>query len=89
MWIFAASIALLLLAAAAVSYPLLRHRLEPYDLPDLPDDDFNERDALLEALSDLEESRLAGKLSAEDYAAQKERLQRRYIMVVESGESGA
>jgi hypothetical protein len=83
MWMFAAAVLLLLIAAGVISYPLLVHRLEPYDLPDLPDESFSERDALLEAMSDLEVSFRAGKLSEADYTAQKQRLQVRYIEVVE------
>jgi hypothetical protein len=85
MWMFVAAVVLLLLVAGVISYPLLLHRLEPYDLPELPDDSFSERDALLEALSDLEDSFHAGKVSEPDYAAQKQRLELRYIQVVEGG----
>lgn len=84
MWMFAAAVLVLLVAAGVISYPLLMQHLEPYDLPELPDESFSERDALLEALSDLEESYHAGKVSEGDYAAQKQRLELRYIEVVES-----
>jgi hypothetical protein len=83
MWMFVAAVLVLLVAAAAISYPLLMQRLEPYDLPELPDESFSERDALLEALSDLEDSFHAGKVSEGDYAVQKQRLELRYIEVVE------
>jgi hypothetical protein len=83
MWMFAAAVLVLLIVAGVISYPLLVHRLEPYARPDLPDETFSERDALLEGLSDLEESHRAGKVSQQDYEAQKQRLQLRYIQVVE------
>jgi hypothetical protein len=89
MWMFAVSVLVLLLAAGVISAPLILQRLEPYDLPDLPADAFSERDALLEAMSDLEDSFHAGKVSQDDYAAQKQRLQLRYIEVVEGGAPGA
>ena len=89
MWMFAVSVLVLLLAAAVISAPLILQHLEPYDLPDLPDESFSERDALLEAMSDLEDSFHAGKVSEGDYAAQKQRLQLRYIEVVEGGAPGA
>jgi hypothetical protein len=85
MWMFAIAVLLLLIAAAVISYPLFMRRLEPYALPDLPDETFSESDALLEALSDLEDSFRAGKVSEADYAAQKQRLELRYIEVVEGG----
>ena len=89
MWMFAIAVLLLLIAAAVISYPLLMRRLEPYTLPDLPDESFSESDALLEALSDLENSYRAGKVSQGDYAAQRQRLELRYIEVVEAGAPGA
>ena len=89
MWMFAVSVLVLLLAAGVISAPLILQRLEPYNRPDLPADAFSERDALLEALSDLEDSLRAGKVSQDDYAAQKQRLQLRYIEVVEGGAPGA
>ena len=83
MWMLVISVVLLLVAAVVVSLPLLRGTLEPYALEHAEDDDFSERDALLDALSDLEESYGVGKLSQADYDAQKQRLQLRYIEVVE------
>ena len=79
----------LLVAAAVISYPLLFHRLEPYALPELPDESFSERDALLEALSELKQALRAGKISPADYEAQRGRLERGYVELVEGeGEPG-
>lgn len=85
MWMFVFSAVLLLVAATVISVPLMARRIEPYDLPDLPDETFSERDALLEALSDLEASFRQGKLSEDDYTAQKHRLQLQYIEVMDGG----
>lgn len=74
---------LLVLAAAALSYPLFFQRLEQYLLPDLPSEEFSERDALLEALSELEYSHDAGKLSDRDYDDQRAALEARYVEVTE------
>ncbi|HKI99200.1 MAG TPA: hypothetical protein VKB51_12070 [bacterium] len=89
MWMLVAAVLLLLVLAGVIGYPLFMTRLEPYALPDLPDESFSERDALLEALSDLEESYHAGKVSETDYSAQKQRLELQYIEVTEGGASDA
>ena len=92
MWMFIVSIALLLAVALVISLPLLRGALVPYALeaePGQPEEDFSERDALLDALSDLEDSFGAGKLTRPDYEAQKERLQLRYVEVVDGRASSS
>ena len=83
MWMIVFAMVVLLVAAGVISIPLMARRIEPYDLPDLPDESFSERDALLEAMSDLEASYRQGKVSEDDYTAQKHRLQLQYIEVVE------
>jgi len=65
-----------------VVWPLIFDRLEPYQLAGMPDESFSERDSLLEALSELEQSFLSGKISETDYSSQKKVLQKRYIQVV-------
>lgn len=76
--------ALVLLAAlAVVTYPFFFEEVESYRLPGLPEDAFSERDALLEALNDLELAHGAGKLTQADYRTEKARLEIRYIEVVE------
>jgi hypothetical protein len=89
MWMLAIAALVLLLVAGVISYPLVMQALEPYALAELPDESFSERDALLEAMSDLEDSFRAGKVSQGDYDAQKQRLQLRYIEVVEGDAPGA
>jgi len=58
-------------------------RVEAYGRPELAADVFTESDALLDALTDLEDAHRAGKLSDADYAAQRERLEVQYIAAVE------
>jgi hypothetical protein len=89
MWMFAVAALLLLLVAGVISYPLLAQRLESYTLAVPDDEPYGERDALLEALGDLEDSFRAGKLSQPDFDQQRGRLERRYLDVVEGGEREA
>ncbi len=78
------AISLLLLAAAVmvISYPLIFHELEAYELPPSAAAEFSERDALLEALSELELSHRSGKLSETDYLTQKLQLEKQYLQAV-------
>ncbi len=76
--------ALVLLAAALViSYPLIFHALEPYRAAPPPDAAYSEPDALLEALGELEVSYGTGKISEQDYQAEKLRLEKRYLEVAD------
>ena len=75
-------------AIAAIGYPLAMQRLEPFSLEDSPREDFNERSALIEALSDLEQSFEMGKLSAEDYESQRSRLERDYVTHMQGDSKG-
>lgn len=70
---------LLLAAAVLLSLPLWVGPGQSYAPEQAPAPSHTERDALLEALSELELSYGAGKLSPEDYAHQKARLQREYL----------
>jgi len=74
--------AVLAVAALAVAWPLLFQALEPYSIPQAVSTPFSERDALLEALSELELEYQAGKLSETDYAAAKARYERDYVEVM-------
>lgn len=80
--------ALLLLAVGVVSYPLLFQPPEPYAAPGLPRAEFSERDALLDAIDDLEHAFYSGKLSPEDYQAQRAALEAQYAVVLEAAEAG-
>jgi hypothetical protein len=71
--------AVLLLAALVVAWPLLFQPLEPYAAPGAASTPFSERDALLEALSELEREYHAGKLSEDDFRAAKARYEREYV----------
>lgn len=82
---FAIGILLLIAAAGFITVPLLFHRAEPFTPADPKVADFQERDALLDAMSELELSYGGGKISEADYKRQKLSLQREYLSVV--GES--
>ncbi len=80
------TILMLLAAAGLLSLPLWAAPGQPYALQHSPAPAFTERDALLEALSELELAFGGGKLSPEDYERQKAGLQREYL--TQSGETG-
>ena len=64
-----------------ITYPLFFQPLRKYQLP-VPDaEEFSQRDALLAALSELEEDQLMGRISRADYQQQKLTLQRQYLAV--------
>lgn len=84
MLMLALTILLLCIAAAVLSAPLVLQRLEPYALRPPAHGGPSREDAraaeqLLDALSELEQSRLSGKLSDADYAAQRGRLEAEYL----------
>ena len=86
--IFISAALIMLSAALAAIYPLVTDPVQPFLEEDAPREaDFVERESLLEALTELEQEHLANKISKEDYAEQKTRLQQRYIEVVEAEES--
>lgn len=72
-----------------ITYPLFFQPLQKYQLPTPEVEEFSQRDALLAALSELEDDRLMGRLSREDYQQQKLVLQRQYLAVRAADEEGA
>lgn len=88
MLLLLAAAALLLLTVGVVSYPLLFQPPEPYLPPGLPRAEFSERDALLDAIDELEHAFYSGKLSPEDYQAQRAALEARYAAVLEAAAAG-
>lgn len=86
MLLFVLAAVVLTIAAAVISLPLVFAPVETYAVGDPPDTEYSERDALLEAMSELELSFQTGKLSGDDYQAQKARLQRQYLRVI--GDTG-
>jgi hypothetical protein len=81
-----AAAVILLLAVLVVSYPLLFQKAEPYVLPRQLPSEFSERDALLDAIDDLEHSFHSGKVSQADYEAQRARLEVQYVALLEAAE---
>lgn len=84
--LFLVSAGVLLLAFTVLAYPLLFQSTETYHSRDGVSTEFSERDALLEAMSELEVEYQSGKLSATDYEAAKTRYQGEYLAL--SGKSG-
>ena len=70
-----------------IIYPLFFQPLQKYQLPVPEGEEFSQRDALLAALSELEDDQLMGRLSREDYQQQKLALQRQYLAVRRTGRS--
>lgn len=68
-----------LVTIAVIAYPLFFQKLTPFDLEEKSSADFNEKDALLAALTDLEEEYQLGRLSEKDYQHLKLHFQRRYL----------
>lgn len=84
MFVFAVAALIMLTVAAVVAYPLLFQPAEPYLSGEAPAADFSERDALLDALDDVEHAFHSGKLSQRDYEAQRGSLEAQYVGVVEA-----
>jgi hypothetical protein len=80
--IFVFAVVILLIAAGVLSAPLFTQRLEPY-LPAKPPADRGAVDRILEALSELDQSKQLGKITEADYAVQRERLEVEYVRVTE------
>jgi len=83
MWVLVAAFLLLATVVATVSFPLVAQSLETYDGRESEEDEYSERDALLEAMSELEQANETGKISEKDYKTQKLQLQKQYLKVVE------
>lgn len=71
---------LFVLTIAIVTFPLFFGRLQQHELPRLQVDT-SEADALLNALSELEDDFQLGRLTREEYQQQKIRLQRQYLQL--------
>ena len=85
--IFVAALLIFLVSILVISYPLVAKQLERFEDIETEDEEYSERDALLEALSDLELSFETGKVSESAYQNQKLQLQKQYLKVVEGGSS--
>ena len=72
------SLLLVVVTLIVVAYPLFFQKITPFELEDTSLD-FNEKEALLAALTDLEEEYQLGRLSDEDYQHLKRHFQRRYL----------
>ena len=67
-----------------IAYPLFFQKITRYLSESDFSTDFNEQDALLSALSDLEEEYQLGRLSEPDYQRLKLHFQRRYLQYKQS-----
>ena len=83
MMLFLLAMLLILFSLVIISYPLVAGALERFEDRESEDEEYSERDSLLEAMSDLEMSLDTGKISEEAYKAQKLLLQKDYLDLVE------
>ena len=80
---------LFILTIAVVTFPLFFCRIQRHDLQkDQVTPDTSESDALLSALSELEDDFQLGRLNKDEYQQQKIRLQRQYLKLKETPENG-
>ena len=75
----ALSLILFIITVLIIAYPLYFQEVIDYISGKETSSDFNEQDALLSALTDLEEEYQLGRLSDEDYHRLKLHFQRQYL----------
>ncbi|MDH4246794.1 MAG: hypothetical protein OEW39_03155 [Deltaproteobacteria bacterium] len=83
MLIFILAALVLLMCAMVVAFPLVFEQLETYGVEEADPDEFDERDALLDALSELEQDYKSGKLSKAVFETQQAHLQQGYLEELE------
>jgi hypothetical protein len=80
---------LFILTIGVVTFPLFFSRIQQHELQKAEADlDTSESDALLSALSELEDDFQLGRLNKDEYQQQKIRLQRQYLKLKETPENG-
>ena len=79
-------LALSIMTIAVIAYPLFFHRVTDFISNQQGTQDFNEQDALLSALSELEEDYKLDRLSEADFQRLKLHFQRRYLDAKKSAE---
>ena len=80
---------LFILTIGVVTFPLFFSRIQRHELQrDQAIPDTSESDALLSALSELEDDFQLGLLNKDEYQQQKIRLQRQYLKLKETSENG-
>ena len=83
------TVLLFVLTIAVVTFPLFCSRIQRHELQrDQATLDTSESDALLSALSELEDDFQLGRLNKDEYQQQKIRLQRQYLKLKETPENG-
>ena len=80
---------LFILTIGVVTFPLFFSRIQRHELQKDPATlDTSESDALLSALSELEDDFQLERLNKDEYQQQKIRLQRQYLKLKETSENG-
>ena len=80
---------LFILTIGVVTFPLFFSRIQRHELQKDPATlDTSESDALLSALSELEDDFQLGRLNKDEYQQQKIRLQRQYLKLKVTPENG-
>ncbi len=81
------SIFLLIITIIVITYPLYFQKITKHISEETTSSSFNEQDALLSALTDLEEEFQLGRLSEADYQHLKLHFQKRYLHAKQIAES--
>ena len=76
-WIFV--VIVILSSVVVITYPLFRSRIQKFVIPENSQLDSSQADFYLNALSDLEDDYVLGRLSESDYNQQKIFIQRKYL----------
>jgi len=76
-WTFILTV--IVVSVVAITFPLFWSKLQCYELPGVPEQDYVLADYWLTALSDLEDDYALGRISNPDYQQQKILLQRGYL----------
>ena len=76
-WTFA--VIVILSSVVVITYPLFRSRIQKFVIPENSQLDSSQADFYLNALSDLEDDYVLGRLSESDYNQQKIFIQRKYL----------
>lgn len=80
---------LFILTIGVVTFPLFFSQIQRHELQKAEADlDTSESDALLSALSELEDDFQLGRVNKDEYQQQKIRLQRQYLKLKETPENG-
>jgi len=77
--VFTFAVIIILGSVGMITYPMFRSKIQKYEIPENNQLNTSQSDFCLNALSDLEDDYVLGRLSESDYNQQKILLQRKYL----------